>query len=61
MADSPGPVTPLELEGDGYLAAGTKQKGAVDVEKLIREEAKRQKQAHHMQISPHRQAPLSPA
>jgi hypothetical protein len=42
---SPGPVTPLELESDGYLVAGTQRAGkeAVSsnelVEKLIREEA----------------------
>jgi hypothetical protein len=43
LAGSPGPVTPLELEGEGYLTAGaaTNQHGAVDVEKLIREEVQR--------------------
>ena len=47
---SPGPVTPLELEGDGgYLVAGARhggdeQKGREElVEKLIREEARRQR------------------
>ncbi|KAF1965961.1 hypothetical protein BU23DRAFT_487853 [Bimuria novae-zelandiae CBS 107.79] len=41
--DSPGPVTPMELEGaDGYLTAGMKTNdAAAHVEKLIREEASR--------------------
>ncbi|KAJ4305729.1 hypothetical protein N0V90_001260 [Kalmusia sp. IMI 367209] len=41
--DSPGPVTPMELEGaDGYLTAGmTTNDAAAHVEKLIREEASR--------------------
>lgn len=39
---SPGPVTPLELEGDGYLTAGTTTKDAAShVDNLIREEARR--------------------
>ncbi|KAF2185685.1 hypothetical protein K469DRAFT_575350 [Zopfia rhizophila CBS 207.26] len=40
---SPGPVTPLELEGaDGYLMAGANTTDAVShVDKLIREEARR--------------------
>jgi len=40
MADSPGPVTPLELEGDSYLTAGASQQ-ALDIDKLLREESKR--------------------
>ena len=47
---SPGPVTPLELEGDGgYLMAGSRyaeegEKGRQElVEKLIREEAGRRR------------------
>lgn len=41
--DSPGPVTPMELEGaDGYLTAGMRAgDAAAHVEKLIREEASR--------------------
>lgn len=41
--DSPGPVTPMELEGaEGYLTAGMKHSdAAAHVEKLIREEASR--------------------
>lgn len=41
--DSPGPVTPMELEGaEGYLTAGMNPKDAsAHVEKLIREEASR--------------------
>lgn len=41
--DSPGPVTPMELEGaDGYLTARmTSNDAAAHVEKLIREEAAR--------------------
>ncbi|KAL1592732.1 hypothetical protein SLS60_011148 [Paraconiothyrium brasiliense] len=41
--DSPGPVTPMELEGaGGYLTAGmTTNDAAAHVEKLIREEASR--------------------
>ncbi|PVI04744.1 hypothetical protein DM02DRAFT_639852 [Periconia macrospinosa] len=41
--DSPGPVTPMELEGaDGYLTAGLKVKDANNhVDQLIREEARR--------------------
>lgn len=36
----PGPVTPLELEGEGYLSAGaTGQK--TDVDKIIQKEKKR--------------------
>lgn len=40
---SPGPVTPLELEGaDGYLTAGIQTNDAAShVDKLIREEARR--------------------
>ena len=41
--DSPGPVTPMDLEGaDGYLTAGmTSNDAAAHVERLIREEAVR--------------------
>ncbi|KAF2686990.1 hypothetical protein K458DRAFT_297167 [Lentithecium fluviatile CBS 122367] len=41
--DSPGPVTPMDLEGaDGYLTAGVTTNDAVShVDKLIREEARR--------------------
>ena len=41
--DSPGPVTPMELEGaDGYLTARmTTNDAAAHVEKLIRDEAHR--------------------
>jgi len=41
--DSPGPVTPMELEGaDGYLTAGINPTDAAShVDKLIREEARR--------------------
>lgn len=48
---SPGPVTPLELEGaDGYLTAGVKTDNASShVDKLIRDEARR-----HGEISPGR-------
>lgn len=44
---SPGPVTPLELEGEeGYMVAGAKREGGVGgevelVESLIRDEARR--------------------
>jgi hypothetical protein len=41
--DSPGPVTPMELEGaDGYLTAGVAASDAAShVDRLIREEARR--------------------
>lgn len=41
--DSPGPVTPMELEGaDGYLTAGLKVKDTNShVDQLIRDEARR--------------------
>jgi len=43
LVGSPGPVTPLELDGESYLTAGTSGKkahlGSVDA--IIREEAKR--------------------
>jgi hypothetical protein len=41
--DSPGPVTPMELEGaGGYLTAGVPANdAAAHVDKLIREEARR--------------------
>ena len=53
---SPGPVTPFELESDGYLVAGTQRAGMEGVssnelvEKLIREEAaaaRRRKAGEH--------------
>jgi hypothetical protein len=62
---SPGPVTPLELEGEeGYLLAGARsagQEGASPdeiVERLIREEARRRSQAstRRSSQSPHRSA-----
>lgn len=50
---SPGPVTPLELEGDdGYLVAGARSAGkesapsAELVDKMIREEAARRRKAN---------------
>lgn len=55
---SPGPVTPLELEGDGYLVAGaeTSDKAGAShqelIERLIREEARR---AVRTSQSPNRQ------
>jgi hypothetical protein len=55
LAGSPGPVTPLELEGDGYLDAGAAS-GNVDVDKLIRDEAKRRGE-----ISPRRHVHFSSA
>jgi hypothetical protein len=54
LAGSPGPVTPLELEGEGYLDAGAAN-GNVDVDKLIRDEAKRRGE-----ISPRRHVHFSP-
>jgi hypothetical protein len=40
--DSPGPVTPMELEADGYLTVGVAANDtASHVDKLIREEARR--------------------
>jgi hypothetical protein len=45
MAGSPGPVTPLELEADNYLAAGSSATSGIAqsdyVDQLIREEATR--------------------
>ena len=42
LAGSPGAVTPLELEGDSYLTAGTNGKQErMTVEAIIREEAAR--------------------
>jgi hypothetical protein len=45
MAGSPGPVTPLELEADGYLTAGSSATSGISkaeyVDHLIREEATR--------------------
>jgi hypothetical protein len=39
ITGSPGPVTPLELEGDNYIVAGTKSSPTVD--SVLREDAKR--------------------
>ncbi|OCK80571.1 hypothetical protein K432DRAFT_404589 [Lepidopterella palustris CBS 459.81] len=52
---SPGPVTPLELEGqDGYLMAGVSTNDAAShVDKLIREEATRRGE-----LSPSRSTPV---
>jgi hypothetical protein len=43
LTGGPGPVTPLELEGEGYLTAGaaSNQSNASDIEKMIREEGQR--------------------
>jgi len=42
LPGSPGPVTPLELEGDNYLTAGTASaKSTLSVDAIIREESKR--------------------
>ena len=48
---SPGPVTPLELEGDGgYMLAGARnaagEKGHDLVDTLIREEARRRRRSN---------------
>ncbi|KAH9826023.1 hypothetical protein Tdes44962_MAKER03806 [Teratosphaeria destructans] len=50
---SPGPVTPLELEGeDGYLVAGARRSGQATpsdelVDRLIKEEARRRQRTDH--------------
>jgi hypothetical protein len=50
LTGSPGPVTPLELEGESYLSAGASgNKSPLSIEALIREEAKR-----HGDMSPQR-------
>lgn len=56
---SPGPVTPLELEGDGgYLVAGARGSGQEAfssnelIEKLIREEAARRRKGNDNTAGP---------
>jgi len=42
LAGSPGPVTPLELDGEGYLTAGGNgNKSPLSVDALIAQESKR--------------------
>lgn len=51
LAGSPGPVTPLELESDSYLTAGTgiasTSSQADYVDKLIQDEAARRAESSH--------------
>jgi hypothetical protein len=52
LAGSPGAVTPLELEGENYLAAGNaSQQERMAMEAMMREEAQRRGE-----LSPRRQA-----